>query len=210
MHNDGCGSGAASPRRAGHEQNITRIDGGLEKLKLALTHKAALGNNLYLFAFLRQGQEDNPAVVANKPHPARHGKLPAWKRMAAQPIVHLHRRILACDSQRVRFHTGITKHLQVTNTVLGLIAEAVFGGLRLARMHTLNLVHSRDLLFGQAVHFMALFTCRKIGQETLGNPSRYRNVQKGQRRFRNHIARHPLRGELEVEAVQSLQLKEPV
>ena len=130
--------------------------------------------------------------------------------MAAQPIVHLHRRILACGSQRVRVHVGITKHLQVTNTVLGLIAEAVFGGLHLARMHTLNLVHSRDLVFGQAVHFMALFTCRKIGQETLGNPSRRRNVQEGQRRFRNHIAWHPLRGELEVEAVQSLQLKEPV
>ena len=94
--------------------------------------------------------------------------------------------------------------------MLGLIAEAVFGGLRLARMHTLDLVHSRDLVFSQAVHFMALFTCRKIGQEALGNPSRCRNVQKGQRRFRNHIARHPLRGELEVEAVQSLQLKEPV
>ena len=130
--------------------------------------------------------------------------------MAVQPIVHLHCRILACDSQRVRVHAGITKYLQVTNTVLGLIAEAVFGGLRLARMHTLDLVNSRDLVFGQAVHFMALFTCRKIGQEALGNPSRCRNVQKGQRRFRNHIARHPLRGELEVEAVQSLQLKEPV
>ena len=79
--------------------------------------------------------------------------------MVTQPIVHLHRRILARDSQRVRVHTGITKHLQVTNTVLGLIAEAAFGGLRLARMHTLDLVHSRDLVFSQAVHFMALFTC---------------------------------------------------
>ena len=83
--------------------------------------------------------------------------------MAAQPIVHLHCRILACDSHRVRVHAGITKHLQVTNTVLGLIAEAVFWGLHLARMHTLDLVHSRDLVFSQAVHFMALFTCRKIG-----------------------------------------------
>ena len=52
VHNDRCGTGAASPHRAGHEQNITRIDSGLEKLKLALTYEAALGNNLYLFAFL--------------------------------------------------------------------------------------------------------------------------------------------------------------
>ena len=52
VHNDRCSPGAASPRRAGHKQNITRIDSGLEKPKLALAHKAALGNNLYLFAFL--------------------------------------------------------------------------------------------------------------------------------------------------------------
>lgn len=91
--------------------------------------------------------------------------------MAVQPIVHLHCRILTCDSQRVRVHAGFPKHLQVTNTVLGLIAEAVFGGLRLARMHTLDLVNSRDLVFGQAVHFMALFTCRKSGRKPSATPA---------------------------------------
>ena len=59
---------------AGDEQNIAGIDGLDEKTQRLPTHSGAFNNHLEGAAVLYEGEEDDPAMIANKPHPTRESK----------------------------------------------------------------------------------------------------------------------------------------